>query len=207
MKLSKRGFAFAFSFVFTSLAAVGCSSTDDNASPAPLEVSGTVGGITVPAVDSAGVIATFEPNTAGINSSPDPVTLMLVAVADKANLCGYRSSPPSTTALSFILGVKGRAISPGTYNVGAVDLNDAGTATYSLAGAFATTDAQCKPSTAKSAISGTVTIDSVSSSAAAGSFDLIFGDGSAKGKFTTSLCFTTDEFTKLGQSCSSGDAG
>ncbi len=207
MNLFLRGRTFASLFALGSFAVVGCSSTDDASTPPPLEVTGTVGGITVPSVDSAGVIATFEPNTAGVNATSEPLTLMLVAVADKSNLCGYRSSPPSTTALSFILGVKGRAISPGTYNVGAVDLNDAGTATYSLAGAFATTDAQCKPSTAKSAISGTVTIDSVSASAATGSFDLIFGDGSAKGKFTTSLCFTTDEFTKLGQSCSSGDAG
>ena len=187
MNLFQRGRTFASLFALGSFAVVGCSSTDDSSTPAPLEVTGTVGGITVPSVDSAGVIATFEPNTPGINTSPDPVTLMLVAVADKTNLCGYRSSPPSTTALSFILGVKGRSIAAGTYNVGAVDLNDAGSSAHSLAAAFATTDAQCKPSTATSVISGKVTIDNVSASSVSGSFDFIFQDGSAKGNFTTSL--------------------
>lgn len=189
--------------VFLGIASVaGCSDDTDKIDP-PVKVTGTVAGITVPTDDSAGVMATFEPNTPGVNPSSEPITLMLIAVADKTNLCGYHSSPPNTTALSLILGVKGRAINPGTYNVSeaAINTDDAGTATYSLAGAFATTDGTCKATLGKKVLSGSVTLETVTANSVTGSFDVVLEDGSAKGEFTTSLCFTADEFTKVGASC------
>ena len=196
-------YASAFSLALLSAVAVtGCGDDTDKIDP-PVKVSGTVAGIDVPSDDSAGVMATFEPNTPGINTSSEPITLMLIAIADKTNLCGYHSSPPNTTALSLILGVKGRAINPGTYNVSsaAINTDDAGAATYSLTGGFATTDATCKATLGKQMLSGSVTLDTVSANSVTGSFDVVLEDGSAKGEFTTSLCFTADEFTKVGSSC------
>lgn len=198
---SLRASAFS-SVLLAALAITGCSEDNDKIDP-PVKTSGTVAGLAVPSDDSAGVMATFEPNTPGINTSSEPITLMLIAIADKTNLCGYHSSPPNTTALSFILGVKGRAINPGVYNVASATINteDAGTATYSLTGGFATTDATCKATLGKKILSGSITLETVSANSVTGSFDVVLEDGSAKGEFTTSLCFTADEFTKVGSSC------
>jgi len=180
----------------------GCGSDDAASStPPPLEVTGTVAGIAAPETDSAGVVVTLPANTPGVNELPDPYTAMLIAVANRANLCSATSGLANATAMSFILGMKGQAIVPGKYSIG----GDAKKGETSLLGGFATTDASCQASVAKPAITGTLTVDSVNSSEVVGSFDVVFLEGSAKGTFKTSLCFTAESFTKLTQSC--GDGG
>lgn len=181
----------------------GCGSDDSGAAAAkpPLEVTGTIAGIAAPETDSAGVVVTLPPNTSGVNESSEPYTVMLIAMADRMNLCDATSGLANATAMSFILGMKGNAIVPGKYSIG----GDSKKGETSLLGGFATTDASCKASVAKPAITGTLTVDSVNSSEVVGSFDVVFLEGAAKGSFKTSLCFTAESFTKLTQGC--GDGG
>jgi hypothetical protein len=107
-----------------------------------------------------------------------------IAMSDFSGLCADVTnghSPPNATLLSLAI-ASTSPIAPGTYNVGALAIPMA-------QGFFEKTDANCHSAAAAQAISGTVTLASVSNSSTSGTFDVAFPDaGHMTGSFSAGNC-------------------
>lgn len=153
-------------------------------------ISGTVGGQSINVKDQiAGGL------TRTCSTSPGTIAAeFLVAFADVANVCATaqtNSGKANATILTlgiFRFGSNPPPIQPGTYTISDTTTRDSAGNFLGAGALFAKYDATCKQSFATAATSGTITISSISSSSATGSFDATFSTGRVSGTFDSPIC-------------------
>lgn len=188
------------------LVACGTSTTPTQSPPAPTStsVNGTIEGHSVVAGATLGLY--------GLRGSSSSSPYAGVFIANSQGFSDWcpalkagDTAPPSTTLLWLqVSNVSGNdnAVPPGTYALGlSADGN------YATVGQFIASDSNCNE-VANVAPSGSVTLDTVSTTTVAGTFDLEFGSDHVTGQFAGSVCNVNLTMLGMGDGggCS-GDAG
>ena len=177
-------------------ALAACGGTD---TPPPPAVTGAVSGIALATVADYGFTAA-QGDCGGGSLKGSVLRVRLASTAGQCSAQQAGAAIKSTTSLNLVLEHIGAsqpaAFATGTY---AISPNPQAQADHSVISATATldkTDATCHSEVSSSssssgidATSGTVTFTAISSTAASGSFALVFPNhGKLSGDFTTSSC-------------------
>lgn len=134
-------------------------------------VSGTIGGATIMAADTVGIVARGQSTTAAANAIITNFSGACQAFKSKQDL------PANGTALVLSVVVNGTAVSPGTYQIAG------GTPGASVG--FLTADKTGQ----QEGTSGSVTLDTVSATTINGSFEVTMADGDhLSGTFVAPIC-------------------
>jgi hypothetical protein len=166
--------------VWACLAAVGCGSGSSAAqnNVAGAFLGGSVGGVTFVARESAASRAT----------SPYADVLEVI-FSDATGLCA--GSHQNASGLALLIDVAGSSprIAAGTYAATAPDAAAPGGSGVSSSAFVFQNDSRCNTPTQVAAQSGSITIDSLTSAAATGRFDLTFPNKETlSGSFNSPLC-------------------
>lgn len=155
-------------------------------------VSGFVGGAPFTARDSYATQGS-SPTSSGL-----PAQSITIVITDYTGAC----AGPHAGSTSLVMSIthQGGAVLAGTYGA------DAG-GDEQVAALLQRTDAQCHLGAVDALTSGTITLDSISGTDVAGSFQLTFHAGSLSGNFRAAVC-GSDAGTSVGDDASAGlDAG
>ncbi|MGH7434952.1 MAG: LamG domain-containing protein [Polyangiaceae bacterium] len=169
-------------------------------------VTGSVSGITLSAMDEASISGLIFPSTGGIGVTSQAAVLGIV-ISDTPGACSVQlnalagsDQKAATTQLALAMGVGGSTpIGPGTYGINSGLTSGPDSLNPGQSWVFASltqTTATCgfSPSTVtggqpdSQAASGTITISQVTSSSISGSFDLTFNSGTLTGSFDAPTC-------------------
>jgi hypothetical protein len=178
-----------------AVAVAACSTSSGNAaggadsgSPTSTSVTGTAGGQSLGVKDTVGLYSAGNAST---------VPYVGAIVTNFAASCTLFQSggkaPPSTQLLNIeVLSFGSTAPAPGTYAYGNAD------AGVAILVQYVATDASCSKTIDESAMTGSVTLDSVSATEVAGTFDVTFPGGDRlTGQFAGPVCNV--DLSALGQ--------
>jgi len=174
------------------LAPVAVAACQTGAPGGGASVSGIVGGASFSARDS------YATRGSSVTSSGLPAQSVTIVITDYTGAC----AGPRAGGTTLVMSIKrqGGAVLAGTYGA------DAG-GDEQVAAALQSTDAQCHLGAVDTVSSGSITLDSVSGTEVAGSFQLAFPDGSLSGSFHAAVC-GSEAGTFGGDDASAGlDAG
>jgi hypothetical protein len=192
---------FATSIVW--LAACGNSTNGAPTAPMSTSVSGSVQGHAVVAGQTLGIY--------GLHDSVSGVPYAGVFIANTSGAVAWcplleagGTAPPSSSALwiEVFNNANANPVPPGTYSMGASsDLN------FFTSNEFVASDSACNETVSEQA-TGTMTLETVSPSTIAGTFDLMFPNGDhVTGQFSGPVCnFNLNDLGTDGGACG-GDTG
>jgi hypothetical protein len=157
------------------LAPMGVAACGTGAQGGGASVSGVVGGAPFTARDS------YATQGRSATSSGLPEASVTIVITDYAGACATAGAYAGGTTLVLTITRQGAAVVPGTYGAD-------GGGGEQVSAALQRTDAQCHLGAVDTMSSGSVTLDSVSATEVAGSFQLTFPDGSLSGSFHAAPC-------------------
>lgn len=167
-----------FGLFVVGVAAAACGGSTTGGGTAT--VSGSVGGQSVPVVDSIGVSGTET--VMGVSVSTAAV--FITNVANTCSVLQNHHDPGSTTSLSLEVIQLGTSVAPGTYTI-----TNGATPTGETEATYFATNASCETVTNTNALTGSITLTAVSSTSVQGTFDVTLASGDhLTGSFDAPVC-------------------
>jgi hypothetical protein len=145
-------------------------------------IQGTIGGATVATASTVAVVGPLVDTFGAFTSNG--VTVVVSNISGFCSIAQHNATPANADALTLIVAAPDQVV-PGIYPIATSPSasQSFGTVTYE------TTDAQCDTSGTHSAMSGSITLSSVSSTSVHGTFEVTMDTGEdVSGIFSASVC-------------------